>query len=111
MSYLINNDTKEIFLTRGDTLKVTINLLKDGLLYQPEEGDVIRFAMKKNFDRRARVLINKVIPNDTLELHLEPEDTKKYNFGDYVYDIQITFANGDVYTFIKGVIRLEEEVQ
>ena len=74
-------------------------------------GDQSGEAMKKNFDRRARVLINKVIPNDTLELHLEPEDTKKYNFGDYVYDIQITFANGDVYTFIKGVIRLEEEVQ
>ena len=30
----------------------------------------------------------------------EPEDTKNFEFGSYVYDIQIELANGDIYTFI-----------
>lgn len=44
-------------------------------------------------------------------LVLEPEDTKTLPFGKYVYDIQITYADGKVDTFItKGRLRLTEEV-
>lgn len=33
-------------------------------------------------------------------LELEPSDTKTFDFGTYVYDIQITFSDGTVDTFI-----------
>jgi hypothetical protein len=33
-------------------------------------------------------------------LELDPEDTKPLPFGSYTYDIEITFANGIVDTFI-----------
>ena len=100
-----------IIMTRGDTLKVTINLLKDdGTPYVPQTGDIIRFAAKENYSDDSTV-INKVIPNDTMLLQLDPSDTKRLAFGDYVYDVQITFANGDVDTFIeKAKLRLTEEV-
>ena len=53
----------------------------------------------------------KDIPSDTMLLVLEPEDTKTLPFGKYVYDIQITYADGKVDTFItKGRLRLTEEV-
>ena len=55
-------------------------------------------------------LIEKTIPNDTLLLRLESQDTKPFGFGTYAYDIEITFADGDVDTFIKGVLKLTEEV-
>ena len=33
-------------------------------------------------------------------LHIKPEDTKAMAFGKYVYDVQLTTADGDVYTII-----------
>lgn len=110
MGYLINNKTKQIQLTRGDTLKLKVNILVDNQEYVPDAEDYIRFAMKSSYDS-SKVLIDKQIPTDTLILHLQPNETKRFPFGRYVYDIQITFANGDVDTFIKGEIELTPEVK
>lgn len=106
-------DTK-IFLTRGDTFKSTVSMCYKnegtGELtpYTPQAGDVVRFAMKGdkmtpgNQDYVDKTpLILKVIPNDTLLLKIDPSDTKNLKFGNYKYDIEITFANGDVCTFIE----------
>lgn len=100
-----------IELTRGDTLKVKINISINNEPYTPQENDEIRFAMKRNYTDK-NTLILKEIPFESMVLHLEPQDTKHLVFGrEYVYDIQITFANGDVYTFIKGRIKITPEVQ
>lgn len=102
-----------IILTRGDTLKAQISITdKDGNPYTPEPGDHIRFAMKKHYeDPDSEVLIVKDISIDTMILQLNPEDTKDLAFGNYVYDIQITTAAGDVDTFIaKASLSLTEEV-
>ena len=98
MSYSITGTT--ITLTRGDTFEALVSATKkDGTPYIPVEGDVIRFAMKENYDD-ARPLLVKEIPIDTMMLMLEPSDTADLNFGKYVYDIQLTKANGKVDTFI-----------
>ena len=96
-------DGNSIKLTRGDSFYVTVTMKRKdtGEEYTPQEGDVIRFGLKKNAEQ-ANCLIEKIIPNDTLVLHLEPNDTKPFPFGKYVYDIEITFANGDVDTFINN---------
>ena len=65
----------------------------------PQPGDRLRFALKKHYDD-ANPLINKQIPMDTLILELEPEDTKDLDYGKYVYDIELTFAGGDIDTII-----------
>lgn len=110
MGYNVNNTTKEIELTRGDTLRVKIDVLINGETYTPRPEDSLRFAMKTTYNT-SKLLVHKNIPIDTCILHLEPQDTKKLRFGDYVYDIQITFANGDVNTFISGRFRLNPEVE
>ena len=100
-----------IELTRGDTFKRTL-VLKDaeGNPFTPSHNDEIRFALKRKV-KDENVLINKIIPNDTLILKIDPEDTKELPFGDYVYDIQITYPNGDVDTFITvSRFKLTEEV-
>ena len=109
MSYSITGTT--ITLTRGDTFEALVFATrKDGAQYIPEEGDSIRFAMKENYDD-PRPLLVKEIPIDTMMLTLEPEDTADLNFGKYVYDIQLTRANGKVDTFItKATFKLSEEV-
>lgn len=110
MGYTINDKTKQITLIRGDTLKIQVSIFIDKQPYTPASGDVIRFAMKQTTSS-SKVLIHKIIPNDTLILHLLPSDTKRLAFGNYVYDIEITFENGDVDTFITGKLRLEPEVE
>lgn len=100
-------DGTKISLTRGDTLRVQIFLKKDGVEYIPDQNDQIRFALKRpimNSDRSAykdrSPLILKSIPVSSMMLILSPEDTSSLCFGKYVYDIEMTFANGDVDTFI-----------
>jgi hypothetical protein len=110
MSYSIKKTT--ITLTRGDTLKAQIKLVDQyGEPYEFSPGDVVRFAMKKDYNDET-TLINREIPTDSLILILNPMDTKRLDFGDYVYDIQLTKENGEVDTFItKGTLKLTEEVE
>lgn len=100
-----------IVLTRGDTFKATVSMIKtDGTEYTPVPGDSIRFAMKRSFSD-SEVLVERNIPIDTCLLWLEPSDTADLPFGSYVYDIQITYDNGDIDTFIdRATIKLTEEV-
>jgi len=102
---------KTIVLTRGDSFKQIITAKDmDGKPYTPVSGDVIRFAVKKNYSDQ-NIVIEKQIPYDTMLLQLSPSDTKSLEFGTYVYDIKITYANGDVNTFLdKGTLKLTEEV-
>lgn len=109
MSYSVSGTT--ITLTRGDTFVALISITKqDGTPYVPNDGDKVRFAMKAKYED-PEPLVVKDIPIDTLTLTLRPEDTKDLSFGKYVYDIQLTKADGTVDTFItKATIKITEEV-
>lgn len=111
----INNN--KITMTRGDTLSTTVTITVDGEEYTPQTGDTVRFAMKHDdmtVDKTAytdsEALLIKNIPIDTMLLKLDSADTKPFDFGNYVYDIEITFANGDVDTFISSTLVLKPEV-
>ena len=107
MSYSITGTT--IRLTRGDTLPVEVTIYEaDGKTeYEPQTGDSVRFALKraamtpgnKEFVDQTPLIL-KPIPTDTLLLQLDPEDTAGLPFGNYKYDLELTFANGAVCTFI-----------
>ena len=110
MSFKVRKNT--IFLTRGDTFKAMLTINNpDGSVYTPVEGDTIRFALKENVEDE-ECLILRDIPIDTMLLVIYPEDTKSLEFGSYVYDIQLTKANGDVDTFITASkLKLTAEVE
>lgn len=89
MSYSVSGTT--ITLTRGDTFKAVVSITQqDGSPYVPASGDKVRFAMKAKYEDQIPLLV-KDIPIDTMRLTLNPEDTKNFDFGKYVYDIQLTF--------------------
>ena len=116
MSFSVKKN--RITLTRGDTFIDTLQLYKEGEPFVPHEGDSIRFALKHPTMNAARTeytdtepLLVKTIPTDTMVLRIESAETKDLGFGDYVYDIQLTYANGDVDTFItEAQFRLTPEV-
>lgn len=109
MSYSVSGTT--ITLTRGDSFMADISITdRDGKPYIPVEGDAIRFAMKTSYEDASPLLV-KNIPIDTMKLILDPLDTKDLDFGRYVYDLELTKANGAVDTFItKAAIKITEEV-
>lgn len=86
----------EITLTRGDSAEFNIELLNaDGNSYDIQESDTIEFTVKKNV-YSTNTLIHKVGSHITIE----PHDTTGMSYGDYVYDVQVTFGDGSVDTVI-----------
>lgn len=89
-------------ISNNNTIRTKVLLTDlEGNEYVPEPGDRIRFAMKRAYS-----------DEEVLILTLKPEDTKTLDApAPYVYDIEMTYANGDVDTFIaKAKLMLTEEV-
>ena len=105
-------DGTNITLTRGDYMPLKINIQKDGEPYVPEEGSIVRFAMKAKYtDPDQKVVLVKNIPITTMILEINPEDTKSLPMKKtYVYDIELTDPLGHKYTFLFGTLTIGEEV-
>lgn len=112
-------ENNAITITRGDSGIAEITLTTDeGEEYTPQEGDSIRFAVKSNrFTPKMtefvdlEPLIEKNIPITDLNLRLVPNDTKNLPFGSYLYDLELTFADGYVDTFVNcAAFRIVPEV-
>ena len=95
------DEDNTIHLTRGDTARFSIGRIVNTVTntnYTPTPGDTVTMTVKKTaLDAAPCVQI--IVPGGEV-LHIKPEDTKAMAFGKYVYDIQITMADGDVYTII-----------
>lgn len=88
-----------VILTRGDSADLEVNIYDiNGSKYELQTGDVLVFTMKINCMSDV-ILIQKDISSDST-IHLAPEDTNLLSYGDYVFDVQLTTAGGDVYTVI-----------
>ena len=96
-------------LTRGDTATLLVSLENyNGSQYHMQEGDVLKLAIKKRVcDQTA------IIEKESTEAQFDfaPSDTENMAFGDYKYDVQLTTADGDVYTVIPvSTFRIMEEI-
>lgn len=92
----------EIKLTRGDTAYLTITPTKkvdeEKQPYSIKADDVVTFTVKQDYEDDEPMIEKKITGGDTF--HIEPKDTKEFAFGKYVYDVQITTADGDNFTVI-----------
>ena len=90
-----------IYLTKGDTAYLTVELEDDD---EFATGDIVNFNVKLNLKNNAEYLIHKEIEiaqkSNTLEIKLEPEDPATMRDGLYYYDVQLTRANGDIFTIV-----------
>lgn len=118
MKVVVNNDkTISLSMVRGDTEAFSIDLTKkDGsnIVDLPfQSGDTVYFTVKKS-TRHTEFLLQKIItdfPEGIAFIPINPKDTKFLTYGTYVYDIQVTFADGTVKTIIqKSPFSLLEEV-
>lgn len=99
MSWNIDEATGTISLTRGDSFVCNFEAYEeDGNLYELQDGDVVRFAVKADYED-AEPCILKIL--DGYTLRLDPEDTAGLAFGTHRYDVYITFADGYRDTYIE----------
>lgn len=98
MSVVISGNN--ISLTRGDSLILNISITKNNEAYSPSSGDKVRFALNREKNLRTEPIILKEVNIDTMQLILEPSDTKELAIGTYFYDIELTTVDGYVDTFI-----------
>lgn len=121
---MLTIDSKNnITLTRGDTMTLTVSLLKEVPPvppateptiepYEPVTGDVIRFAVSKGYVGKSDydLKFSKEIPHDTLTFTCLPTETALY-YDTYNYDVEITHDDGTVDTFISGKLTITGEVK
>lgn len=102
-----------MILTRGDTgaYKFTrINAAGEPITEAP---DALYFTVKRSFSYSDFVLQKSMedmtLDNDgTWHFVIEPEDTATLDYGDYVYDIEVTVSDY-VKTISKGKFSITEE--
>lgn len=87
----------KITLTRGDTCRFTIGATdrKTKETWEPDEKDIIVFTVKRDTTTK-EILLQKQGISVTIHSH----DTESWDYGEYVFDVQVTLANGDVDTII-----------
>ena len=105
MSYSIKG--KRIMLTRGDTFPCTVGIINpDGTPYEMQSGDTARFMLSRKAG--GPTILTKTLSGGSFQL--DPADTNGLDFGDYFFDVQLTYADGTVDTFIaEGTLTLTDE--
>lgn len=103
-------------MIKGDTLSFAFELEFDEAPQKLEKAD---FTCKTNFDDDVAVFhkeLEKGIDfskQDGTKLYyivrVDPEDTKNIEAGLYYYDLSIEL-NGDVFTILNGVLKIESDV-
>jgi len=91
-------------LTRGDTAYANVVLYSDEkhtTQYTLQDGDSLVFTLRKtpkiNSEDKDYIFQKEFVDN---EVKILPSDTGNLEYGDYIYDVQLTYANGDVDTII-----------
>jgi hypothetical protein len=97
MLELYGKDNKNIKMTRGDSESIYVNGLN------LVDGDIIYLTVKEHINTTSIAFQRKITEfvNGNAVIGIRPEDTKKLQFRKYVYDIQLTRADGTVTTIIE----------
>ena len=100
VNVLVIDDKNNIQLTRGDTARFEIDIVNmiDNSAYTIADDDILRFSVKRSTNDKDFV-IHKELQGQNI-VYINPDDTNSLSFGKYVYDVEVTTSNGDVYTVI-----------
>lgn len=84
----------EISMVRGDTEILKVSITKDGVQQDLVPGDTVYLSVRKN-PKSSTYSFQKVVTTfieGKAYIRIDPEDTKTLSAGEYVYDVQVTFA-------------------
>lgn len=97
-------DGTNISMTRGDSEDLYVQCVDDGGAPVPlVAGDTVYFTVKKHVNTEDKLIQKAITEFDQGVAHIAilPADTRPLRFKKkYVYDVQVTFADGRVRTII-----------
>lgn len=102
----IINNIKEV--TRGDTALYSVALYDaNGDEFVPDEGSALTFyLMKRDCDDLTEAILTKPISPETMQLELEPSETRSLATGSYAYRIRLVDTVGHEWTVVKSKIKI-----
>lgn len=84
---MLKIEGNNIFITRGDSAVIDLTIYdEEGNIYAPKQSDVVVFSVKVNVNN-VDTILRKTFENLTLELR--PEETIKFNYGEYFFDVKL----------------------
>ena len=87
----------QIKITQGDTASLKVSLkMSNGEPYEMQAGDSLTLTVRRRPGETKLVEITS--ETDTLEF--APADTKSLEAGAYCFDIQLSTADGDIFTVV-----------
>ena len=101
-------------MIRGDSESITLEIEhSDSTPYNFQTGDIVYFTVKQRTNTK-EIILQKILthfPDNQVIIEINPEDTSKLAFRKYVYDIQLTQADGRVKTVVPtSMFEILEEV-
>lgn len=104
---MLNLENENITLTREDTAVIQLDINVNGNPYDFNENDKIIFSVKQSYDDTDYVLQRQL---NSKYVTISHDDTNNLEVGTYVYDVQISFADGQVVTYGPGKFKLTADV-
>lgn len=101
-------------MIRGDSESITLKIEhSDSTPYDFQAGDIVYFTVKQRANTK-EIILQKILthfPDNQAIIEINPEDTSELAFRKYVYDIQLTQADGRVKTVVPmSMFEILEEV-
>lgn len=102
---VINQETKEIKMSKGDTVTLNIAVKINDQPYTLQDGDYILFSIKstKNDTLDGYPNFTAKVDNpghNNVNIKITNECISHCSCGEFEYDIKLIYANGDVYTLM-----------
>jgi hypothetical protein len=94
---------KYLAMIRGDSETINVSRVdSNGSAVPFVAGDTVYFTVKTDVNTTAKILQKKIeaFTDGVAVIAIVPADTKNLSYGDYVYDVQLTRADGSVSTII-----------
>lgn len=98
----INPRDNTIEMVRGDSETLNIRIEDETGLVPLVTGDTVYFTVKRDprlLEKDFQITVTSFTDGVAIA-NINPQDTKSMDPGMYAYDVQVTFANGEVKTIV-----------
>ena len=97
------------FTITNKTTGAAINLTSGSALFTVRETVTGSVTFQKTSGEITEILITDATAG-VLEVYIVPADTTGLDAGNYHYDLQITLANNKIYTPVRGILELGQDI-
>lgn len=104
---MLKVDDGNITLTRGDTAVIDLDIKVNGQPYDFSSNDKVVFSLKESYDDQSYIM-QRQLTNHLLTF--SHADTNNLDVGTYVYDVQLSFHDGQVVTYGPYKLKLTNDI-